>query len=122
MLDSTSKQSYQQDPRGGQSSMTPIANNHRNRNFINNDGKAILSLQDDTKNSKSPAYGGRNLITPIQYDGQQGSPGSQQKNYNFTSDYDGQNRTPMGIEKRPRMYGDSTPMKHQDIRDRNRRN
>jgi len=44
------------------------------------------------------------------------------KNYNFTSDYDGQNRTPMGIEKRPRMYGDSTPMKHQDIRDRNRRN
>ena len=27
----------------------------------------------------------------------------------------------MGIEKRPRMYGDSTPMKHQDIGDNNRR-
>lgn len=25
----------------------------------------------------------------------------------------------MGIEKRPRIYGDSTPMKHQDIRDNN---
>lgn len=25
----------------------------------------------------------------------------------------------MGIEKRPRMYGDSTPMKHQDIGDMN---